>query len=177
MCLRSLALALVSSVTYCPWLLAHGFVVSSLWSGGSSRRSGCDNGSFRPTITTITNVLPATTAHSSSRRYMAKPKKFTMNENLVGTINSDGIFVGRTTTERPKSSKLGVASSNKISKKTTTDNNTWDDVSPDLSKEDRQRTANGRMDSTRTDDKTPPAQQKIQVVEGKRGSKVVTMVR
>jgi translation initiation factor 1 len=47
-----------------------------------------------------------------------------------------------------------------------------------LSKNERQRTANGTIDSsTGASDNDPPAQQSIQVVRGNRGDKTVTIIR
>ena len=173
--LRSLALILVS-VTGSPWI-AHGFVVTSSKLSGSSSSSGSRYGAK------VANHHAARTpSANNSRRYtmMAKKPKFTINENLlVGTINSDGVFEGRTKIERPKSNKLGVASLSGVTSASTSNNhhNNRDNNDTTLSKKDRQRTANGRVDSTKTDDTTPPDQQAIQVVEGKRGPKIVTMIR
>ena len=123
--------------------------------------------------------------------FMAK-QKFTVNENLVGSINSNGVFEGRENVERPKSTKLGVASSSSSSSSSKAwKNKSGSPSSPGatgagrvveqqqqpLSKKERQRTANGTMDSNLSTRIAAPEQEAIQVVEAKRGSKVVTIVR
>mmetsp|Transcript_22584 Transcript_22584/g.51744 ORF Transcript_22584/g.51744 Transcript_22584/m.51744 type:complete len:153 (-) Transcript_22584:540-998(-) len=46
-----------------------------------------------------------------------------------------------------------------------------------LQRLERQRTAGGSVDSTKVDAARPPSEQKVQVQTGRRGNKVVTMVR
>ena len=114
-------------------------------------------------------------SYSIHRSTALLAKKFTINENLVGSINSDGVFEGRETVKRPQSTKLGqpsVPSGGVASNKKNNDTN-----KPTTTKE-RQRTANGMMDSTLSTRMAAPEQERsIQVLEAKRGSKVVTIVR
>jgi hypothetical protein len=46
-----------------------------------------------------------------------------------------------------------------------------------MSQKDRQRTANGAIDSSRQSPNGDPEKEEIQVVEAKRGNKAVTIVR
>lgn len=82
--------------------------------------------------------------------------------------------------ERPQSTKLGVASK-KSSKAGSSSSGAGggdaQDLMKPLSKKERQRTANGIMDSTLSTRIAAPEQEAIQVLEAKRGSKVVTIVR
>jgi len=112
---------------------------------------------------------------------MAK-MKFTIKENLVGSISSDGLFEGRETIERPQSNKLGVSS--KLKKKpksssssSSSSSSTNEQQQQPLSKKERQRTGNGNVDSTLSTRIAAPEQEAIQVVEAKRGAKSVTIVR
>ena len=115
--------------------------------------------------------------------FLAK-QKFTINENLVGSINSVGIFEGRDKVERPQSTKLGVApkkSSNAGGAAARRSGgggggDAQEHMKP-LSKKERQRTANGIMDSTLSTRIAAPEHEVIHALEAKRGSKVVTIVR
>lgn len=97
--------------------------------------------------------------------------KFTVKENLVGSISSDGVFEGREQKERPQSSKLGKPSKQSRNKQ----NDTAKQGKSKLSKKERQRTGNGKVDSTLAS--TAPDLQDIEVLEAKRGAKSVTIVR
>lgn len=114
---------------------------------------------------------------SSITTHMVKKVKFTVNEDLAGSISSDGIFQGRAKKDRPASSKLGVPSRQK--KKASSENkavNTRKSNSK-LSKKERQRTGNGNVDSTLSTLIAAPEKEEIQVLEAKRGAKSVTIVR
>lgn len=97
--------------------------------------------------------------------------KFTVKENLVGSISSDGVFEGREKKERPQSNKLGKPSKQARSNK----DNAQQQGKSKLSKKERQRTGNGKIDSTLAS--TAPDLQSIEVLEAKRGAKSVTIVR
>lgn len=126
-----------------------------------------------PTSTrTLAPRSTATVLQMSAENQNQKKKKkraFTINENLVGSISSDGVFEGRKTIERPQSSKLGVSTKSK--KKNQSGGNN------PMSKKEKQRTGNGQIDSTLSTRIAAPELEEIQVVEGKRGNKVVTIVR
>jgi hypothetical protein len=114
---------------------------------------------------------------------MAKKLKFSIKENLAGSISSDGVFQGRETKERPVSSKLGVASKqkkNSITAQSITAQSSKSKTSTSgapLSKKERQRTGNGNVDSTLSTRIAAPEKEDIQVLEAKRGGKSVTIVR
>ena len=126
-----------------------------------------------------TTIRPAaaelTTTTTTTTICMAK-MKFTIKENLVGSISSDGLFEGRETIERPQSNKLGVSSKLKKKPKSSSSSTNEQQQQP-LSKKERQRTGNGNVDSTLSTRIAAPEQETIQVVEAKRGAKSVTIVR
>lgn len=101
-----------------------------------------------------------------------KAKKFTINTNLVGSISSDGILTDKRKDEpsRPTSTSLGVPTRKRKSSSSSKKNNP-------LSKKDRQRTANGSIDSSRQTLVASPETEAVQVLEAKRGNKTVTIIR
>lgn len=103
-----------------------------------------------------------------------KTKGFTINTSLVGSISSDGILSDRRKDQpaRAATSSLGVPSKRKKQK---AGNNTG--KNKPLSKKDRQRTANGSVDSSRQSLIADPENENVQVLEAKRGNKTVTVVR
>jgi len=117
--------------------------------------------------------------HHHTKLSMAKKMKFTIKENLAGSISSDGVFEGRETKERPLSSKLGVPSKqkNKNKAKSAAVAQRSSTSKSSLSKKERQRTGNGNVDSTLSTRIAAPEKEEIQVVEAKRGGKSVTIVR
>lgn len=105
-----------------------------------------------------------------------KKKGFTINPNLAVSISSDGIVTNQLPTRnRPQSSTLGVPSRRKPNNTPSTTTTTT--TKPIMSKKDRQRTANGAIDSSRQSQNGHPESEEIQVVEAKRGNKAVTIVR
>lgn len=106
---------------------------------------------------------------------MAKNMKFSVKENLAGSISSDGVFQGRESKERPASSKLGVPSKQKKNK--LGNNKDSKSSGAPLSKKERQRTGNGNVDSTLSTRIAAPEKEDVQVLEAKRGGKSVTIVR
>lgn len=87
------------------------------------------------------------------------------NSNLVGSISSDGKFSGPTT--KSSTSRVGVPS--KAKKK--------NNQSSKMSKQERQRTGNGRIDSRIQSNNHKKEDEPVQILEAKRGSKVVTIIR
>jgi hypothetical protein len=109
-----------------------------------------------------------------------KKKGITINPNLVASISSDGIVTNQLPTRsRLQSSTLGVPSRKKPDsrKKSNVTPSMTTTTKPIMSKKDRQRTANGAIDSSRQSHKGDPEREEIQVVEAKRGNKAVTIVR
>jgi translation initiation factor 1 (eIF-1/SUI1) len=98
-------------------------------------------------------------------------KSFTINPNLSASISSNGILTDSRKDRPPvASSSLGVPSKKKPPKTTTSNNKS-------MSKKDRQRTGNGAVDSSRQTFIANPESEDIQVLEAKRNSKTVTIVR
>ena len=101
---------------------------------------------------------------------------YTMSTNdPPGTFSSRGNLKDRPQQKPKRKSNLGVASAS--SNRTQSSSS-----SPPMSKKERQRTGNGKIDSSQAtnadDDKTIPIdQQAVQVLEAKRGAKTVTIVR
>jgi hypothetical protein len=91
------------------------------------------------------------------------------SKNLVGSISSSDGEVQ--VNQRRPTGNLGV--SKKPRKKPAQDGKSQ----RPLSKKDRQRTGNGQVDSTKQTLIADPENENIQVVEAKRGNKVVTIVR
>jgi hypothetical protein len=98
-------------------------------------------------------------------------KGFTINPNLVGSISSDGVLTDRRKDQpaRVSSTSLGKPTKPKKEKSTTANNK--------MSKKDRQRTANGAVDSSLQTLIADPENEMIQVLQAKRGNKTVTIVR
>lgn len=113
---------------------------------------------------------------ASQKKKKKKKKGYTINPNLVGSISSDGIVTNHQlpTRSRPQSSTLGVPSRKKPN---ASIRSTATTTKPIMSKKDRQRTANGAIDSSRQSRIGDPEREEVQVVEAKRGSKAVTIVR
>ena len=122
-------------------------------------------------------VSMSSTSDSSDSGNNAQKKKkkkkggLTVNPNLVGSISSDGNLEVRQ--ERPKSSTLGVPSKRRKPAAATTTTGS----SATMSKKDRQRTGNGTIDSQKQTLIANKENEPIQVLEAKRGNKVVTIVR
>ena len=123
-----------------------------------------------------TTIRPAAAELTTTTTICMAKMKFTIKENLVGSISSDGLFEGRETIERPQSNKLGVSSKLKKKPKSSSSSTNEQQQQP-LSKKERQRTGNGNVDSTLSTRIAAPEQETIQVVEAKRGAKSVTIVR
>lgn len=98
-----------------------------------------------------------------------KKRSFTINPNLSAFISSDGIVSDRRKDRPVASSSLGVPSKKKPQKSNTS--------SKSMTKEDRQRTANGAVDSSRQTLIACPEREHVQILEAKRGTKTVTIVR
>lgn len=122
-----------------------------------------------------------TSSYASSENGDSKPppkkkkktmKGFTINPNLVGSISSDGILTDRRQDQpaRAASTSLGVPSRRKKKQKISS-------TKKPLSKKERQRTANGAVDSSLQTLIADPANENVQVLEAKRGTKTVTIVR
>ena len=88
------------------------------------------------------------------------------NKKSFASISSDGVVSGA---KRPTGS-LGKPSRKKPKNQATTNQKP-------MSKKDRQRTANGTIQSDSNGRTGDPADQAIQVVRGSRGSKTVTIIR
>ena len=114
------------------------------------------------------------TADSSGGNTSKKKKKkggLTVNPNLVGSISSsDGIVEVKQ--ERPKSSTLGVPS-----KRRNKNRSNGQGATTKMTKKERQRTGNGQIDSQKQTLIANKENEPVQVLEAKRGSKVVTIVR
>ena len=123
--------------------------------------------------------VSSTSDSSDSDNNAQKKKKkkkggLTINPNLVGSISSDGNLEVRQ--ERPKSSTLGVPSKRrKPAAAAATTGSTSTTAS--MSKKERQRTGNGTIDSQKQTLIANKENEPIQVLEAKRGNKVVTIVR
>jgi translation initiation factor 1 len=134
---------------------------------------------------TSTTALPMTNTSEqpdsdppSKKKKKKKKPTLLINANLVGSISSDG------TVEHASRSqgRLGVSSKTKKRKAVDTHNTVSKNNSQNrpLTKQEKQRTGNGMVDSTkqtRLSDASTKEQEAIQVLEAKRGSKVVTIVR
>ena len=131
---------------------------------------------YQTTIRPAAAELTTTTTTTTTTTICMAKMKFTIKENLVGSISSDGLFEGRETIERPQSNKLGVSSKLKKKPKSSSSSTNEQQQQP-LSKKERQRTGNGNVDSTLSTRIAAPEQETIQVVEAKRGAKSVTIVR
>ena len=112
-----------------------------------------------------------------------KKKKFTINPEIAGTpsVSSDGKLKEKIDEREARKrqapavqSNLGVPSKKKKQKSNKKDK----PLSAKAIKAQNQRTAGGLIDSTRaTMLASPPEEQNLEVQVGKRGAKVVTMVR
>lgn len=120
---------------------------------------------------------------SSSDQPQKKKKKkkgfiINPNANLVGSISSDGVLSERLQEQREKpnitSSKLGIPSKSKPKKKQQQNQSK---LQVPMTKIEKQRTANGSINSLSQTRIAEKGDEPIQVVEAKRGSKVVTIVR
>jgi translation initiation factor 1 (eIF-1/SUI1) len=114
-----------------------------------------------------------TLLYSSANKEDSQPNKkktkgFKINPNLVGSISSDGIL-----TDRRKDQPARAATTS-LGKPTKRKHPSAERI---MSKKDRQRTANGAVDSRREALVASPQEEKVQVLEAKRGSKTVTIVR
>lgn len=100
-----------------------------------------------------------------------KTKGFSINPNLAAaSISSDGILTDRRKNQPARTtSSLGVPTKQKKQPKSTGDTK--------MSKKDRQRTANGAVDSSLETRIADPANENVQVLQAKRGNKTVTIVR
>lgn len=109
---------------------------------------------------------------SQPNKKKKKTKGFTINPNLVGSISSDGILSNRRQDQPARrataSTSLGKPTKRKQPKPSRPEKT--------MSKKNRQRTANGAVDSRETLVGRPEEEQ-VQVLEAKRGSKTVTIVR
>lgn len=104
------------------------------------------------------NLVPCCpSSHHLKRATLQMAKEF-------ASIGSDG-------TVKRSTGSLGVPKKNKKIAQQKNNNN------KSLSKKERQRTANGTMDSNTSNASVDPSEQGIQVVRGNRGSKSVTIIR
>ena len=89
------------------------------------------------------------------------------NKRAVASISSSGGGVSRPTGSlgKPSKKRMETLPMNKTS------------GNKPLSKIDRQRTANGTMDSSTAKNGIDPADQSLQIVRGTRGNKMVTIIR
>jgi translation initiation factor 1 len=147
-------------------IIFYAFVVAI--GGGFLIEPGSVKNRFMAEISSIRLNERSTEASESPR----KKTSFTINPDLSGSISSDGILAGKPQIQRPKSFKLGVPSKTKPSPQEANTNN-----KPLLTKEHRQRTGNGSIDSTKQTRMANPENEDIQVLEVKRGSKIVTLMR
>jgi translation initiation factor 1 len=119
---------------------------------------------------TNTSEQPDSDPPTKKKKKKKKPALL-INTNLVGSISSDG------TVEHASRSQGRLGVSSKTKKRKAVDNN---NQNRPLTKQEKQRTGNGMVDSTkqtRLSDASTKEQEAIQVLEAKRGSKVVTIVR
>lgn len=127
-----------------------------------------------PAFSTALQTAPASNNEISGPNPLPKKTKktkgFTVNTNLVGSVSSDGILTDRRKDQpaRAASTSLGVPTKKRKQKEPS---------NKPLSKKDRQRTANGAVDSSLQMLVADPENDKVQVLEVKRGSKTVTIIR
>ena len=138
---------------------------------GTLHRGSRDEGNlYRQHVTIGMSSTSNSSDDKKKKTTMKKKGGLTVNPNLVGSISSDGNLEVRQ--ERPKSSTLGVPSKRRkpVAAATTSSSTT-------ISKKERQRTGNGTIDSQKQTLIANKENEPIQVLEAKRCSKVVTIVR
>ena len=128
----------------------------------------CANTSaFHPTYISSSGEVLNQLFQLHAEKPYKKKKGFSINENFVGSISSDGkVKLG----DQAKKSTGSLGVSKRPKKKSK-------DSASKMSTKDRQRTGNGNVDSSLQSLIADPENENIEVLEAKRGNKTVTIIR